>query len=230
MTGLIVGAGLVTGAALPWLIARIPDRAPSDGERPATPYRELAAPRTLPVLLAVVTAGTWALVSLARSELGGAAAAYLLVYALGVAMVYVDVREHRLPDWLTLPALGGAALALGVAAATTGEWGAYGRAWAGAGASLIFYLLLALMRPSDLGLGDVKLGAVLGLLLGWIGWSVLVVGVFGGFVIGALIGVVWMILGSAGRRSAIPFGPPMLAGALIAVVWGEAIVDAYLGI
>lgn len=235
MIALLAGVGLLVGAGLPLLIARIPDREPAgsgppDGERPVTPYRELASGRMLPAALAVTTAGAWALVGLARADLGAATAAYLLVATLGVAMTYVDVREHRLPDWLTLPAFAGAAVALGVVAAVSGEWGPYGRAWAAAAASLVFYLTLALLRPSDLGLGDVKLGVVLGFLLGWIGWPVLVLGVFAAFVVGAVVGLALMIVGNAGRRSAIPFGPPMLAGALVAVVWGQPIVDAYLGL
>nr|WP_281352478.1 A24 family peptidase [Phytoactinopolyspora alkaliphila] len=165
---------------------------------------------------------------LARAELSSALPAFLLVGALGVAMAYVDIREHRLPDWLTYPALVGAAVALAVAAGVDGEWGAYARAWAGAGACVAFYLFLAVLRPSDLGLGDVKLSAVIGLLLGWIGWPVLIFGVFSAFVVGALLGLLLIVAGRAGRRSAIPFGPPMLVGMVLAVVWGQTLVDAYL--
>lgn len=229
MIPLLAGAGLVVGAALPWLITRIPDREPMDGSPPATPYRELASASGLPVILALVTAGVWSLLGLSHAELDEATPAYLAVTGLGVAMAYVDIREHRLPDWLTFPALGAAAIALGAAATVTGEWGSYGNAWAAAGASLVFYLALALLRPADLGLGDVKLGVVLGLLLGWLGWPMVILGVFSGFVVGALLGVVLMLAGRAGRRSSIPFGPAMLLGALITIVWGEPLIDAYLG-
>nr|WP_281353427.1 A24 family peptidase [Phytoactinopolyspora mesophila] len=186
--------------------------------------------RTLPLILAVATATVWVLIGTSHAGLGAATIAYLLVGAFGTAMAYIDVREHRLPDWLTLPALGIAGLVLGVVAAVEGEWGPYGRAWAGAFAVLAFYLLLVLIRPSDLGLGDVKLAAVIGLLLGWISWPVLVFGVFAGFAVGAMISLALLITGRAGRRTSIPFGPAMLLGALIAVVWGEPIVDAYLGL
>lgn len=230
MIPLLAGAGLVVGAALPFVIAQIPDREPADGELTPTPYRDLARGRGLPMILAVVTAATWVLIGLAESDLGAATTAYLLVAALGVAMAYIDVREHRLPDWLTLHAFAAAAIALGVAAVVDGEWGAYGRAWLAATAALAFYLLLALLRPADLGLGDVKLAASIGLLLGWISWPVLVFGIFAGFVVGALVSIVLLATRRAGRRTAIPFGPAMLAGALVAVVWGETIVDAYLGL
>ncbi|WP_166350412.1 prepilin peptidase [Phytoactinopolyspora limicola] len=230
MTPVLAGAGLVVGAVLPWVIAWIPDRSPDEDEPPPTPYRELAAARGLPVILAVCTAAAWALIGVASSDLGAATTAFLVVAAMGVAMAYVDIREHRLPDWLTVPALVAAAIALAGAAAVDDSWARYGRAWAGAGVVLAFYLLLVLLRPADLGLGDVKLAAVLGLLLGWIGWPVLVFGVFAGFVVGALLAAGLLLAGRAGRRTSIPFGPAMLLGALVAVVWGEPLVDAYLAL
>ncbi|WP_129662469.1 prepilin peptidase [Phytoactinopolyspora endophytica] len=230
MIALLALLGLAVGAALPRVIAQIPDREPAEGEpRPAS-YRELAAMTGLPVVLAAGTAGAWSLLAVARADLGGALGAFLLVAALGAAMVYIDIREHRLPDWLTIPAFAGAAVALGVAAAAGGDWSAYGRAWAAAAVSLVVFLLLAVLRPSDLGLGDVKLAAVIGLVLGWISWPVVVFGIFGAFVIGAVAGLALLVAGRAGRRTAIPFGPAMLLAALIAAVWGQSITDAYLGL
>ncbi|NEE01342.1 prepilin peptidase [Phytoactinopolyspora halotolerans] len=180
-------------------------------------------------LLAAGTAAAWALLGVARDDLGAALPAYLVVAALGAAMVYVDIREHRLPDWLTFPALAAAAATLAIAAGVDGAWDAYGRACAAAAVSFAFFLVLALLRPSDLGLGDVKLAAVVGLLLGWIGWPVLVVGIFGAFLIGGVVGVVLLTAGRAGRRSAIPFGPPMLLATLAVTVWGDSIAATYLG-
>lgn len=234
ITAVLAVAGLAVGAMLPRVIAAIPDRTPvtETDEPPATPptpYRELAAGRRLPYVLAVVTAVVWAVVTVAADWSVPEAAAYLVVAALGVAMAFVDLREHRLPDWLTLPALAAGAVGLGVAAMSQGEWGAYGRAWLGAAAVGAFYLVLALLRPADLGFGDVKLALVIGLMLGWLGWSTVVTGVFLGFLLGGLAGVVLLAAGRAGRRTAIPFGPFMLAGALAAIVWGQWLVDAYLG-
>ncbi|AYY13445.1 prepilin peptidase [Actinobacteria bacterium YIM 96077] len=234
MIALLAVSGLVAGAMLPWIIARIPDRPPAEGTRPASSYssyRDLAARRGLPVILALATCASWTLIGWSGTDLGVATTAvYALVAALGVAMAYIDIREHRLPDWLTFPALGVAAIGMAAAAALSGQWTDYGRAWAGAVAAVAFYLVLALLRPSDLGLGDVKLAGTIGLLLGWISWPVLIFGIFAGFVVGALVGVVLLVLGRAGRRSAIPFGPAMLVGALIAVTWGESVVEAYLAL
>jgi leader peptidase (prepilin peptidase)/N-methyltransferase len=88
---------------------------------------------------------------------------------------------------------------------------------------------LAWVRPADLGLGDVKLAGVLGLVLGWQGWGVVVVGAFLGFLLGGLAGIGLMLAGRADRRTAIPFGPLLLFGALVAVAWGGPLVDAYVG-
>ncbi|SDU72607.1 prepilin peptidase [Jiangella alkaliphila] len=241
----LAAAGLVAGALLPLLIARIPDRPPVtvpsepapgpepapehlspelvEGGRPPTPipYRELAAAPRLVLWLAVATAAVWALLALARDGAANAPEdlpAYLVAGLLGVALAYVDLRTQLLPDWLNLTALGAAGAWLTVAAALTGDWGAYGRAWAAAGACLAFYLLLALLRPADLGLGDVKLSASLGLLLGWVGWTTVASGVFLAFLAGAAIGIVLLAVGRAGRRTSLPFGPPMLVGALAALL------------
>jgi len=216
----LAAAGLLAGLMLPQVIARIPDRAPADDEPEPTPYAELARAPRLALLLGVTAAVVWALVGFTGLE-AVELPAYLLVATLGVAMGYIDLREHRLPDWLTLPALAGAAVLLAVPAVLDSDWSAYGRAWVAAGACFVFYLVLVLLRPADLGFGDVKLAAVLGLLLGWVGWPTVVLGVFCGFLVGGVVGVVLLSTGRAGRRSSIPFGPPMLVGALIALVWVE---------
>ena len=219
----LAAAGLLAGVLLPRVIGRIPDRAPADDEPDPTPYAELARAPRLALLLGVAAAVVWALIGFTGLE-PLELPAYLLVATLGVAMGYIDLREHRLPDWLTLPALVGAAVLLLLPAAVDADWSAYARAWAAAAACFAFYLVLALLRPADLGLGDVKLAGVLGLLLGWVGWPSVVLGVFCGFLAGGLAGVVLLVTGRAGRRSSIPFGPAMLAGALAALVWIEVVV------
>lgn len=252
MTGVAIGgvaafAGAVVGALLPRLIAAIPDRVPTadgsgnsgaaasvaadDAVDPAhaaiTPYRTLAAAPYLSWYLAGVTAVLWGL--LAADGWRASLPAALLVAGLGVAMAYIDIREHRLPDRLTYPAFAGAALALAIAAVVTGDWSSYGRALAAAAVLTVVFLALALIRPGELGLGDVKLAASLGLLLGWIGWGHLVLGTFLSFAYGGIYSAVLLVLRRAGRRTAIPFGPFLLAGTLTAIAWGEAILEAYLG-
>jgi leader peptidase (prepilin peptidase)/N-methyltransferase len=178
--------------------------------------------------LSGVTAATWAVLAVARGWVPDLPA-YLLVAALGVALAWVDLREHRLPDMLTALALTGGGLFLGLAAVATGDWVGYGRAWLVAGVMFAAYLGLAMLRPADLGLGDVKLAGVVGLMLGWLGWGEAVLGTFLGFLFGGVVGIFLLLAGRAGRRTALPFGPFMLLGALVAIAAGGVVMDAYLG-
>jgi leader peptidase (prepilin peptidase)/N-methyltransferase len=91
-----------------------------------------------------------------------------------------------------------------------------------------FYFVLALIYPRGMGFGDVKLAGVLGLYLGWLGWAEVVAGAFLGFLFGGVVGGVLLLVRRAGRKSMIPFGPFMLAGALVAIIWGGALADLYL--
>lgn len=210
--------GLAMGSALPKVISLIPDRPVLDDELPPTPYRQLAAWPRLTLVLAVGTAVVFAVIAFARRDAPGDLPTYLTVGALGVAMTYIDLREKLLPDWLTLPALGVGAIGLAITAAVTGEWGLYGRAWLGALVVGAFFLLLHLIRPADMGLGDVKLSIVVGLLLGWIGWNAVVLGVFLAFMAGGVVGLVLIVAGRAGRRTALPFGPFIFAGLILALL------------
>jgi leader peptidase (prepilin peptidase) / N-methyltransferase len=222
------GLGLVVGALLPSLIAALPDREPEPSERARTPYAVLATAPRLRLVLAVVTATTWAVLVAARGW-NPDLPAYLAVGALGVALAYVDLREHRLPDPLVAAALAAGGGLLAAAAVLTGSWAAYGRGWLVAAVMFLFYLGLAMVRPADLGMGDVKLAGVIGLMLGWLGWPSAVLGAFLGFLFGGLAGLALLLLGRAGRRTPIPFGPFMLLGAIVAIAAGGPVLDAYLG-
>jgi leader peptidase (prepilin peptidase)/N-methyltransferase len=153
--------------------------------------------------------------------------AFLYLTAVGVALAAIDIDTRRLPDALTLPSyvVGGGLLAL--AEAVDDTWGTLLRALLGMVVLYTFYFVLMLVRAGGMGFGDVKLAGVLGLYLGWLGWGVLAVGAFLGFALGAVVGIGLMLAGRAGRKSAIPFGPFMLVGALIAILWGPWLVDAY---
>ncbi len=82
--------------------------------------------------------------------------------------------------------------------------------------------------PEGDGFGDVKLAGLLGLYLGWVGWGALAVGSFAAFVLGGVFSVGLLMLRRAGRKTGIPFGPWMLLGAAVGIVWGEQIFQAYL--
>jgi leader peptidase (prepilin peptidase)/N-methyltransferase len=81
------------------------------------------------------------------------------------------------------------------------------------------YLLLAIISPSSMGMGDVKLALIIGLLLGWFGLTAWLVGLLAAFVVGGVIALVALALRRVTLRGSIPFGPSMLMGALLAVLF-----------
>lgn len=82
------------------------------------------------------------------------------------------------------------------------------------------YFLLFLLNPHGLGFGDVKLAPGLGAVLGWYGWGTVVLGTFAGFLFGGLYGLGLVLARRAGRRTTIPFGPFLIAGAFVGLVIG----------
>jgi leader peptidase (prepilin peptidase)/N-methyltransferase len=154
--------------------------------------------------------------------------AFLYLGAVGVALALIDTDVHRLPNAIVLPSyvVGGALL--GIAALAEQDWHAALRAVIGCAALFGLYFLLALVYPSGMGFGDVKLAGVLGMYLGWLGYAELAVGGFLGFLFGGVLGGALMMVGRAGRKTKIPFGPFMLLGAFVAVLCGDTLGDLYL--
>jgi leader peptidase (prepilin peptidase) / N-methyltransferase len=154
--------------------------------------------------------------------------AYLYLGAIGVALALIDIDVKRLPNVIVLPSYIVSAVLLAAAALVEQEWADLLRAGLGMAALYAFYFVLALVYPRGMGFGDVKLAGVLGGYLGWLGWAEVVSGGFLGFLFGGVVGGGLMLARRAGRRSMIPFGPFMLAGALVAILWGGALADLYL--
>jgi leader peptidase (prepilin peptidase)/N-methyltransferase len=144
--------------------------------------------------------------------------AYAWTAGAAVVLAQVDLAVHRLPDRVTYPAAAVAAAALLADAALLGTWPDLLRALLAAAAAGGVSLLAALAGPSGPGLGDVKLLALLGLLLGWAGWGVLLAGVFLGLLAGAAVSLLLVAAGRAGWRTAVAFGPPLLLGAVLALL------------
>jgi leader peptidase (prepilin peptidase)/N-methyltransferase len=163
---------------------------------------------------------------------GGAWAipAFLYLAAAAVALAFIDIDTHTLPNRIVLPSLAVGLVLLAVASAATGDWGSLLRASAGAAILFTFYLVLALAYPKGMGLGDVKLAAVLGLYLGWLGWGSLLIGAFAAFLLGGIYAIALIISRRATRSSGIPFGPWMLAGAWVGIFFGAHVFSAYLAL
>ncbi len=146
--------------------------------------------------------------------------AVLVLGAAAVVLAVVDAEHHRLPDRVLLPATVLSILLLAAAAITVGRPLRLLAAGAGAAGVFAAFLLLALAGPAGLGFGDVKLGALLGLHLGWLGWEAVVIGIAAGFTLGALTAIVLVVAGRATMRTPVAFGPALLAGTLLTVTLG----------
>lgn len=155
---------------------------------------------------------------------------YLYLAAVAVALALIDVDAHRLPDAIVKPSYVVVAGLLVAASALEGDWQALLRAAVGGVALYLLYAALAVARPGGMGWGDVKLAGVLGMALAWHSWSALAVGAFAAFLLGGVVGVALMAVRRAGRGTAMPFGPYMLAGAALGLVVGVPTVQWYLGV
>lgn len=178
----------------------------------------------------LVEAGTGGLFALVAWRFGLAweLPGYLYLAAIAVALTLIDLDTFRLPDAIVLPSYVVVAVLLGAAALLDGRPDALVRMLLGGLALLTFYFLLKLAHPGGMGLGDVKLAGVLGMALAWLGWGALLVGGFAAFVLGGLFSIVLVIARRAGRKSRVPFGPWMLAGAALGVAAGERLWTGYL--
>jgi leader peptidase (prepilin peptidase)/N-methyltransferase len=156
--------------------------------------------------------------------------ALLYLAAISIALAIIDLDVHRLPNAIVLPSYPVAAALLVPAALVAGEPGRLLRAAIGAFVLYAFYFLLMVVYPRGMGFGDVKLAGVLGLYLGFFGWSHLAIGAFLGFMVGGVVGVGLILGGRAGRKTLYPYGPSMIVGAWLALTAAEPIADWYLSL
>jgi leader peptidase (prepilin peptidase)/N-methyltransferase len=151
---------------------------------------------------------------------GGALALGLTFCAMLVVVTLTDLERRVIPNTV----LGvGAALAVAMAAAT--DPASLGTRAIAAIAAGGFLLLVALAYPRGMGMGDVKLAAVMGLYLGRAVAPALLIG----FATGAVVGIFLIARrGASARKQAVPFGPFLALGGVIALWYGGALVDWYL--
>lgn len=142
----------------------------------------------------------------------------ICICPLLVALAVVDVAEHRLPDRMTGALALVTTLGLGVAGLAESHEPNLRRALGGAAVLGLGYVLLAFMGGgAGMGLGDVKLAPSLGALTAWFGWNTWASGAALAFLLGGLWGVLLLVRG-CGLKARMPFGPFMVAGAVIALI------------
>jgi leader peptidase (prepilin peptidase)/N-methyltransferase len=155
-----------------------------------------------------------------------AGGALLLTWAL-VALSFIDFDTQFLPDSITLPFLWlGLAFNLAETYTTTqasvvGAIAGYLTLWS------VYHLFRLLTGKEGMGYGDFKLLALFG---AWLGWPAVPLIVLLSSFVGAIIGVGMIALRGHDRNIPIPFGPYLAMAGWIALMWGNQLVDAYLGV
>ena len=238
--------GMVTGSFVGVVAHRIPRGRSIVGPRSECPScgTQIAAYDNVPVISWLLLGGRCrscaeripARYPLIELAVGGAFAATAVVFhddpaALALGLVFVallaaitltDLERRVIPNAILLVG----ALIATVIVASTDPSSLPERAGAAAGAGG-FLLLAALIHPRGMGMGDVKLAAVMGLFLG----VEVVPALFVGVALGALAGVALMLRdGAAARKRAVPFGPFLAAGGVMGLLAGSQMIDAYLNL
>ncbi len=154
--------------------------------------------------------------------------AFCVLMAGLVALSWIDLHTQRLPRGIIYwTALIGVPL-LCVAAIVEGEPKRIWMMLLGAGISLAIMGFIYLVSRGGLGDGDVRLSPLLGGYLGFLNPGLAPVGLFFGFLIGAVVGVALMLAKKAGRRTAVPFGPFLALGTIVAIFVGQRYIDLLL--
>jgi leader peptidase (prepilin peptidase)/N-methyltransferase len=178
-----------------------------------------------PVLLELTTAALFAVLA-AHFRLTWELGAFAAFAAGLIALTAVDLRSKRLPREISYATLAIGAPLLAIAALVRDEPHRIATAALGGAIALVMMLAIYLASRGGMGDGDVRLAPLLGVFLGWLNPGIVPVGLLFGFFAGAVVGVVLLVVGRAGRKTALPFGPFLALGAIVAIFVGQRVVDA----
>lgn len=207
-----LAAGFAVGAAVGYIGARV---APRWVSKPLRPWE---AP-----LLAVVTGLLTTVLAVAHPLDAYFWQHSFFICVLAVASL-VDLHDYIIPNELVL-----FSLVVGLVMLFAIPYP--GKTWlqglSGAAVAFGFLLLVALLSRGGMGMGDVKLGAVIGLFLGvfWVP-----IGLMIAFLLGGAVGLILLALRLKGRKDEIPFGPYLALGAALTAIYGPAILNWYIGL
>lgn len=151
---------------------------------------------------------------------------WLFVAVILVLIFFTDYWYYLIPDIATVLLFVATVLYRSVLL-VYGEYQAsdlYNTVVVTAGITLFFFLLWYLTKGKGMGFGDVKLVVPLGLLLGW---PNSLVAMMLAFILGAVVGVILLLFSGKSMKHAVPFGPFLIIGTAIALLWGDVLVQNY---
>jgi leader peptidase (prepilin peptidase)/N-methyltransferase len=180
-----------------------------------------------PLILELVTSLTFGLFAW-KFGLDWALPAFCALAAGLIGLSWIDLRTKRLPRSIIYVTAAIGIPLLCVAALVRHEPRRMWMMLLGAGCALAFMGLVYVASRGGMGDGDVRLSPLLGAYLGWLNPGFVAVGLFIGFLAGAVVGVVMMAAGRAGRKTAVPFGPFLALGTIVAVFVGQRCIDAFM--
>lgn len=218
--------GAVVGSLLTVVVELVPTHQPMAPAVTSWLRRPRSQPRHSPWM--ELCCGALFAAAAVRFGADWALPAYLVFFAALLAVTAIDVEHFIVPNRIVVATLAVSLPLLTVAAALDGDWGRLFIALVGASAAGGSLLVVNLISPRGMGMGDVKLAVVLGLFLGWINLAHVLLGLFLGFLLGALGGVLLMVLGRRSRSDHLPFAPFLAGGAVLAVLFGGPILGWYL--
>lgn len=173
-------------------------------------------------LVEVLTGLVWVAVALRFGWSWTLPAELVLVTGL-IALAFIDFDHLKLPRVIVWP-LGVTVLALLVlAAGIQGTWHRLLVAVICAAVEFAVLFGINFASPRALGFGDVRLGPVIGLALGWLGWRYAFWGFLAANILGVIVGMGLIAARKAGRKTPVPYGVFLAAGALLALLFGGAI-------
>ncbi len=156
-------------------------------------------------------------------------AAYLWFAVVTFALSIIDLDTKRIPNRILYPGTAVAVVLLGIGALADGHLPSFGRALLAGSAYFAGFLVIGLIAPAGFGGGDIKLSLLLGVFAGYISWTALTVSIFLAVFIGGAVSIGLLVLRRVGRKDQLPFGPSLVLGSWLAIAFGDALADWYLG-
>ena len=181
-----------------------------------------------PIVIELTNVTLFVLMAIRFDDTRAAIPAYCILMAVLVAQTWIDLKTQRLPREITYTGIILGAVALSIAAIVIAEPERIWMMVLGAAIALVAMWLIYTLSRGGMGDGDVRLAPLLGMYLGWLNPGIVLPGLFFGFIAGAVVGVGMMAVDRAGRRTAVPFGPFLALGTVVAIFVGQHFVDLVL--